>query len=477
MNFTPTSKIIVFIAILVLFQSCKTLIQTPQSSIGKLPKSFALNKKDSLNTSALKWKVFFDDENLKSLIDSALKNNLELKSYSQEILQRKNEVRARKGDYLPFVNVIGGSGFDRPGKYTRMGAIEDKINILDNKPNPLPIGDFGFGAMATWEIDIWKKLRNSKKAAANRYLASMEGRNFLVTSLVGEVAENYYDRLALESILRVIEQNIEIQNNVLKVIIQQKDAAKVSQLAVYRFEAQLMNTKNLEYVVKQKIVTVENRLRFLLGKFEQDFPIISTQFDDTKIETLNVGKPEELLLKRPDIRAAELELEAAKLEVKVARAGFYPSLGLVSGIGLQAFSLSYLFDPESLFSGLLGNFISPLVNRNALKAYYANANARQQQALLKYEQNVLQAYLEVNTQMQGMFNLEKSFDTKKKQVSLLNESINTSINLFNNARADYGEVLFTQREMLEAKLELIEIKNEQLKTKVKLYRTLGGGWE
>jgi outer membrane protein TolC len=189
------------------------------------------------------------------------------------------------------------------------------------------------------------------------------------------------------------------------------------------------------------------------------------------------GIPSQLLANRPDIKQAEFDLAAAKLDVKVARAEFYPSLEISAALGLQAFNPSYLFRlPESLLYSVAGDLAAPLINRNAIKAEFNNANARQLQAMYNYERSILNAYLEVSTQLSNIDNLGKRYDLKTKQVDALTRSIDISNNLFSSARADYLEVLMTQRDALESKLELVETKKEQMIAVVNIYRDLGGGW-
>jgi outer membrane protein, multidrug efflux system len=189
------------------------------------------------------------------------------------------------------------------------------------------------------------------------------------------------------------------------------------------------------------------------------------------------GIPSQLLANRPDIKQAELELVAAKLDVKVARAEFYPSLDISAGIGLNAFKPSYLTTfPESLLYNLVGDIAGPLINRNAIKAEFLSANSRQIQALYNYERTVLNAYLEVSNQVSKISNLEKNYNLKSQRVEALQKSIDASNDLFKSARVDYFEVLMTQRDALESKLELVETKKEQLNAMVTIYRNLGGGW-
>lgn len=333
-----------------------------------------------------------------------------------------------------------------------------------------------FGAYATWEIDIWHKLRNAKKSAISSYLASVEGKNFMVTNLIAEMAEAYYELMAQDNLLQIIEQNIAIQSNAVVIVKQQKDAGKVTELAVNRFEAQLYNTTSLKYETQQKVIEAENHIRFLTGGFSPPLLRDSETFLNLAIDTIKVGIPSQLLINRPDIRQAEFELNAAQLNVKVARANFYPSLSISAGVGFEAFNPAFLVNPESILYNLAGDLVAPLINKNAIKAAYSTANAQQIQTLYNYQQTILNAYVDVLNQLSRLDNFSKSYEAKLKEVNLLVESITISNNLFLSARADYNEVLLTQEEALESKMELIEIKMKLLKAKTNIYRALGGGW-
>ncbi|MCW4468643.1 efflux transporter outer membrane subunit [Flavobacterium sp. MFBS3-15] len=456
--------------------SCKTPGIAQREENKNVPASYANNSLDSTNTATIKWKDYFTDPNLAALIDVALKNNQELNITMQEIEISKNEIRARKGEYLPFVGLGAGAGVDKVARYTNIGAMEATTDIRPGKEMPEPLQDYRLGLQANWELDIWKKLRNSKKAAVNRYLASIEGRNFMVTNLIGEIASSYYELLALDNQLAIVQQNIGIQNNALEIVKLQKESARVTELAVQRFRAQVLNTQSLQYDIQQKIVETENRINFLVGRFPQHVERSTQAFTDLVPAAVQTGLPSQLLANRPDIRQAELDLMAAKLDVKVARARFYPSIGISAGIGYQAFNPSYIFKPQSLMYNFAGDLMAPLINRNAIKAEYYSANNKQVQAVYNYEKAILNSYIEVANQLSRVGNLEKSYGLKAQEVEALNQSVNISNDLFKSARADYMEVLMTQRDALESKFDLIETKLQQMEAMVAIYRSLGGGW-
>jgi outer membrane protein TolC len=167
---------------------------------------------------------------------------------------------------------------------------------------------------------------------------------------------------------------------------------------------------------------------------------------------------------------------AAKMDVKVAKSRFYPSLNLRANIGFQAFNPAFLLNSESILYNIAGDLMAPLINRNAIKAAYLTANAQQLQSVYNYEQTILNGYVDVLNQLAKIENYSASYETKQKEVEILKQSVGIANRLFNSARADYAEVLLTQREALEAKLDLIEIKMKLLNGKVNVYRALGGGW-
>lgn len=455
---------------------CKTPNVVQKDANTTVPEQYA-NTTDTLNSGKIQWKEYFADQYLGALIEEALSNNQELIITLQEIQISQNEIRARKGEYLPFVGLKGSAEVEKVGRYTSQGANDATTEIKPGIETPEPLPNYMFGAFASWEVDVWGKLHNAKRAAVSRYLASVEGKNFVVTNLIAEIANSYYELLALDNQLELIKQNIEIQANALRIVKLQKESARVTELAVKRFEAQLLNTKSLQFNIEQKIVETENKINFLVGRFPQHVERDTTIFTNLSIDKISTGLPSDLLSNRPDIKQAELELAATKLDVKSAKARFYPSFGISAGVGFQAFDPKYLIKtPQSLLYSVAGDLVAPLINRNAIKASYKNANAKQIQAVFNYERTILNAYVEVANQISMIKNMDKTFEFKSQQVIALDQSVQISNNLFSSARADYMEVLLTQREALESKFELIEVKMKQLNAKVNIYRALGGGW-
>ncbi len=441
-----------------------------------LPATFA-TATPGVTAAELDWREFFADPGLIELIDAALANNQELNILLQEIEVSRAAATARSGEYLPFVTLEAGAGTEKVGEFTREGAVEKNLPLREGKEFPEPLPEFGVAARMSWEVDIWKRLRNEQQAAVLRYLATEEGRNFMITQLVAEIAETYYELLALDNRLDVLERMLDIQQAALEVMKLQKQAAKTTELAVRRFEAEMLKNQSQLFGTRQRIVETENRLNYLAGRYPQPITRDARALTERSLRELPVGLPSDLLVHRPDIRRAELELAAAELEIRAARARFYPSLDLSLALGVESADFGELLTtPASLLYGIAGDLAVPLLNRRGLQAAYAAANAEQLQALYGYQQTVLHAYTEVLNQMALIRNLNESHARTRQQVEILNNAVDIANRLFRSARADYAEVLLTQRDALESRLELIELRQQQFTALVGVYQALGGGY-
>lgn len=456
--------------------------KTPQPTTGfdataKLPKVYE-QVHDTVNDALIPWRHFFTDDKLVGLIEEALVNNQDLLITLQEIEVAKSELMYKKGKLAPTVSAKVGAGLDKVGRYTSAGAGDAATDIRPGQKMPDPLADYAGMLTANWEVDIWGKLHNAKEASVKRYLGTVEGKNFVLSSLIAEVATSYYELLALDNQLDLTQQYIALQKQALKVVQLQKQAGRGTELAVKKFEAELLKSQSLEFSIRQDVTETENRINALLGRYPQEVKRNAVAFLDLTPATVNTGIPAQLLANRPDIKQAEYELQAAKLDVKVARAEFYPSLDISATLGLQAFKPTYLLDmPESLVASILGDITAPLINKSAIRAEFKNADARQLQALYEYDKRILSAYLEVANQMAKVNNSQKVYEYKVAEANALTASIDIANELFKSARADYLEVLMTQRDAMDARLEVVEAKEKQLNAVVNIYKSLGGGWQ
>ncbi|MCA9068124.1 MAG: efflux transporter outer membrane subunit [Planctomycetaceae bacterium] len=430
------------------------------------------------NSSCLSWFEFFNDPTLVGLIEQAMTGNQELKILTEEICIANNEIQARRGAFLPFLNLGGRAGLEKTSRFTRFGAVEEGLEVAPGRAFKDPLPEFLVAADLSWQVDIWRQLRNAKDAAVFRYLGTQDGQNYIVTRLVAEVAENYYQLLALDARLEILNQTIAIQQQSLKVAKALKESARGTELGVQRFTAEVRKNQSEKQIIQQQIIETENQINFLLGRYPQTVERPSVAFLDVTLPAFKVRVPAQLLLNRPDIRQAERELHAAGLNIAVARANFYPSLTITGALGLQAqdWNPKYFFQaPESLIYNLAGELVAPLINKQAIKAEYKTANAKQLQALYHYQQTVLNAYTEVINRMAKVENFGKSIAIKQQQLTALEASVDAAVKLFQNVRVEYIDVLLAQREMMEARLILIETKQEQLSAVINTYQALGGG--
>lgn len=406
-----------------------------------------------------------------------MRYNPDLQIASQRVVMTNAELLRSKAAMIPTLNGNVTPAIRRYGLYTMDGAGNSSTFIKPGEIVPINLPDIYVGLQSTWEADVWGKLKNRKKAATARWLASIEGRNFLTTQVVSNITLHYYELQALDHMLRILDETILLQENALNIVQIQKQAAAANQLAVEQFAAQLLNSKAIKTQLQQQVVDQETALQLLLGKFPGKILRDTTQYLTSVIPAMQSGVPASLLQQRPDIRQATLLLQATKADVLSAKSAFLPGVTITAAFGYQAFQANLLFrTPESIAYALAGSMVAPLLNRGALKAEFNLANARQVEALYQYQQTLLTGVAEVYNEMKRLKNLEQLFEQRNEQAAVLTTSIETASALFRSGRATYLELLINQQNALQARLEVIAAKKQQWQTSVNLYKALGGGW-
>jgi outer membrane protein TolC len=311
-----------------------------------------------------------------------------------------------------------------------------------------------------------------------KYLASVEGRNTVLSSLIAQIASNYYQLLALDNQLDLMHKYIDLQKKAVEIAKIQKQADADTELAVQKFEAELAKARSDEYTIRQEITETENSINLLLGRYPTKIPRNKKDFLSLNLKQVTTGIPSELLLNRPDIRQAEHELAAAKWNVEAARKEFLPSLDISATLGLDAFNPAYLTRvPKSLAFSIVGGLTGPIINRKAIQANFQSADAQQIEALYEYDKTLITAYSEVCDLMSKINNLDKYYQLKNEESVTLDKSVEVARQLYLNGKADYLDVLMDERDALDAKTELIEAKQQQLSNLVNIYKSLGGGWQ
>lgn len=475
----PAVAVVAMVLLVMAGVGCKTPATLSQPSQPALPGSFG-DGVDTASISEVPMKAFFPDVYLQRLIDTALRDNPDVHIALSRIEIAAANMRANRAALLPSVAAVVSASADKYGDYTMNGVGNHDTNLSPDVKGdskiPDPTTDYFVGLRSNWEIDLWGKLRGRKKAAAARWLASREGSRLVTTSLVADIAVLYYQLLALDNEQRVLDKNIQLQQNALEVVKVQKEAGRATELAVQQFQAQLYHTQSLRYSTAQQIVETENRLNFLRGRtggaVQRDSSLLTLQTP----ARVSAGLPSQLLLNRPDIRAAELELQAAHADVAAARAAFFPSLVLSPYVGFNAFRPGVLFDGGSLVWGVAGSLLAPVFNRQVIQADHARASAEASAAWWDYRKAVLGGYEEVVSSLRGIQNYTAYFQLKQKEAESLQQAVATANDLYLVGKASYLEVITAQRSVLDAELEVTGARKEVLMQTVGLYRGVGGGW-
>jgi len=463
--------------LMIAFSGCTTLNTDLSIPKKEIPASFQNQKDTSTSIASINWRHYFADTHLLKLVDTALSNNFDLQTALQRIEISRSSVKLANGALLPQVSFNVGGGVRKFGLYTMDGAGNATTEITPGQTVPVNLPDMYIGLQSSWEIDIWGKLRNQRKSAISNYLASVEGTNFVISTLVADAAIYYNELVAFDNELDVIRQTIQKQQEALEVVKLQKEAGRANELAVQEFKAQLLNTQALEKNVLQQITETENKLNFLLGRYPQPIQRTKDILFKELPQQISAGFPSQLLANRPDIREAEFQIEASKFDLKAAKAAFYPNFNITASFGFQAFNPEFLFSsPASIAYSVMGTLVAPIINMNALKARFNTAQANQLTAMYNYQKTVLNAYVEVANQLSNIQNLQQINTLKTQQSEVLKQSVATANELYKYARASYLEVLIAQQSALQSNLELINVTKQQRLSTINIYKALGGGW-
>ncbi len=446
----------------------------------KTPEAFQAFS-DSTGIGDLKWDSLFRDKKLLALIDTALSNNLELQRAVQRIEMARTDVLLRRGALFPTVQGEVSAGARKFGNYTMDGVgnydTNFSPNLDDDRLLPEPVlPDYFLGLKSSWEVDIWGKLKTQRKSAYYRLLATEKAQQTITTELVAEVARLYYDLVFLDTELDIIRKNIRLQETAVETINIQKEGGRANELGVRQFMAQLLNTKSLEVQFLQEINQTENRLNVLLGRFPQKINR-STSLEQTIPLQASAGIPATMLARRPDVQESLLMLSAYYADQQAAQLSLLPSLNITAMLGFNAFKSKLLFSPGSLAYGAAGGLAAPLINRTALKAGLKRSEAQSREALLAYNQVILQSFQEVSTNLKRIEYTQRITDFKKQEVEVLQQAVATSQDLFLGGYATYLEIIMAQKSVIEAELTLADIQKQQYLALIDLFRSLGGGWE
>ena len=447
---------------------------TPQKFLAEqvnLPDKYNIQQ-DTNTIASIHWLDFFPDENLHKYINIALDNNYSYMVASERVFQARSLLRQSKLAYLPQLDAGISAGLQRFGEYHMdgIGNRESETFIPD------PYRDFSLGLRFQWELNVAGKMKNQKKAAIARYMATGEALNFARSNLICEVATIYFELIGLDMRQAVFNRYIELLKSSLNLTNKLVEEGFETTLASEQFETKILALEVEILREKNEISVKERALAVLLGIL----PVEINRTDFEKANAVNypeqTGIPAQLIMYRPDIREAEFQLYAAKLDVAASRAAFFPSIVIGGSGGYNSFELSkMLTTPSSLVFDFAAGLTAPIFRQGEIRAFWENAKSEQRIALKNYHQQVITAYVEVLDVLSEIETTENMKQLKIREVALYQNSQKSATELFKLDFASYLEVLSVMEKSLEAELEFVRLSTAHALTHILLYRSLGGG--
>ena len=436
---------------------------------------------DTTFAEPLAWERFFPDSLLCGYVEAALAGNHSFRQGMERIAMSRAALRRAKGLMLLEVDLRLGASVNRFGEYTMDGVGNSETNVpslAKDKHIPDPYRDFGLTVNLQWEADIWGKLSRKKQAAAARWMASVEATRFARSLLVSELATRYYELIGLDKREQVLRDALESFRRSYELTRQLKREGAETQLAVDQFYVRMRSIESQLLDNRRLIGEQERAIAALLGVFPFEVRRMSFERLEELPMPMGEGVPANLLVLRPDVRAAELELLAAKADVLAARAAFYPSLVLGAGGGFNAFDLGKWFQaPASLVYDLAAGITAPIFRRGELRALWEEAKSSQRVALLGYHETALRAYNEVIDLYEATRSDAERLRLKADETEAHRRSVENAAEMFRLSYIGFLEVLSAEERFLDSELERIDIMTDYCRGKVLLYRALGGGSE
>ncbi|MFN7939781.1 MAG: efflux transporter outer membrane subunit [Bryobacteraceae bacterium] len=416
-----------------------------------------------------KWHDLFQDPVLKDLIDTALKQNYDIRIAAERVMQARAQYGITRADLFP---ALGVSTQFVANRAARIGAIP----FAPPGAN-LDAGYTQAGFTLSWELDIWGRIRRLKEAGAAEYMASEEARRAVTTSLVADVTSGYFTLRALDLELDIARKTKEVAERGLKLTQLRRDRGVVTGLDVSQAE-QFLYTANAQIEASERSMTqAENALQFLLGQNPGATPRGKALEEFVAPSAVPPGLPSDLLERRPDIRQAEQRLIAANARIGAARAMYFPRISLT---GLMAGQSRYL---EQLFTGPARqwNFTPaatvPIFDAGRIRSEVKLSEASKRELVVQYEKTIQTAFREVADSLTGYSHTRKQREQQELLVAALRKSTTLSSLRYEGGLESYLQVLDAQRNLFQGELNLAQLRLQELNTVVQLYRALGGGWQ
>jgi multidrug efflux system outer membrane protein len=415
----------------------------------------------------LRWWEIFNDGTLTNLISASLADNYDLRIAVTRVEQARALSIQARSELLP---QAGYEGEAARGKNTILGS-----------PSTFSHGATAsgfFGVLdASWEVDLWGRLRRLNESARAQYLASEEARRDVTTSLISGVAQAYFELLELDAELEIAKRTTNSFGESLRIFSQRLEGGVVSKLETSRAQAALATTAASVPDLERRIIIKENQVNVLLGRNPGPVPREATLLRQTVPPEIPPGLPSELLERRPDIREAEQFARSANAQIGVALGNFLPRIGLSALYGGVSSDLSDITSSGAGLWSVAANMSGPLFQGGRLYGQYRQAVTAWQEAKLRYQQTALSAFLEVANALISQKKLESVRAQQALAVAAYREAVEVSTQRYAAGRASYYEVLEAQQQLFPAENALAQTELNQLLAIVQLYKALGGGWE
>ena len=410
--------------------------------------------RDTASIATLGWRNLFSDKNLQALIEKGLERNTNLRVAHIRVKAAEAVLMNARLSYLPSVVL------------TPDGSISGTEGAK-------AIKTYNLAASASWEIDLFGKVTNAKREA----LAALEGsrayRQAVETQLIATIANSYYMLLMLDRQLIISEQTLITWKETEHSIEALKRAGKSNDAAVLQAKANRLALEESVVSIRKSIRETENGLSALLADTSHDImrgALQKQQFPDT----LSAGLPIQLLANRPDVRQAEWNLAQAFYTTNAARSAFYPSLTLSGSTGWTNNVGGVVVNPGSWLFSAVGSLMQPLFNKGTNIANLRQAKARQEEALLLFQQSLLDAGKEVNNALTRWQSARIRMDYVNQQIMTLQEAVRKTELLMQHTSTNYLEVLTARQRLLEAELTQAQDKFEEIQGVIDLYHAVGG---
>jgi multidrug efflux system outer membrane protein len=412
------------------------------------------------------WWEVFQDPALQELIQEAIRNNYDVKIAAARVQEARAILGIARSDLFPSVDYDAGvsRGDVGPGPLGKPGG---KIKTSTF---------FSGTLIASWELDIWGRIRRSNEAARAALLATEDARRGVWLTLVSDLAQAYFELLALDVQLQIARNSTEAYQRTYDLFLDRFELGVASKLETSRAEGALGDAQATIPQIESDIIAKENQISILLGRVPGPVPRGRPMYAQPVVPEVPAGLPSTLLERRPDLREAEQQLVSANARIGIAKADFFPRLSLTALFGAASPELSAITGGSATIWAVAGGISGPLFNAGRTLGTYRAATAQSEQAKLHYEQAVLTALREVSDALTALGKLSEAETGQDRAVRALGEAVEHATDRYGQGLASYYEVLEAQQQLYPAQTALARIRRGRLLTHVLLYRALGGGW-